>query len=100
MNLTFLNTLGNLEWFVWPLLGAIAALGLLAFMSPARFAVIAYGGGTWIDTDKIRQILDQRVDIDRYVVRYGRFFGLLVIGAALLIGYMYYTRVLGNPPLF
>jgi hypothetical protein len=39
------------------------------------------------------------VDIDRYVIRYGRVFGLLVIGAALLMAYMYYTKVLGNPPL-
>ena len=74
------------------LLGVAGALGLLAVVSPARFATIAHGGGRWIDTSSISELLDRPISVDHYVLRYSRTFGVAVVISAVWLAYLYAIR--------
>ncbi len=79
-------------WLVFALLSAAGALGLLAVVSPTRFAQVAQSGGHWIDTSRVAQMLDQPYMIDHHVLRYSRLFGVLVVGSSLWLAYLYGVR--------
>ena len=82
---------GQLQWIVWPLLAVVFGLGLLATFSPGHFQTVAARGGRWVDIDKLVQLLDKPIDVDRHVLRYSRPFGVLVTAAALWLAYVYWT---------
>lgn len=63
----------------WTLLGLCAFLGLLAILSPRLFASLAVRGGRWVDTDKVINKLNTRVDIDEHVLPYSRWLGMAVV---------------------
>ncbi len=67
-------------------------LGLVAFISPRRFARIAVWSSGWVDSGKWLKCLDRRFDIDRYVLRYSRILGILVILSASFLAYLYADR--------
>ena len=68
-------------------LGVIAVvfsglLGAVAIISPRTFAKLAAFWGTWINTRPTLPVVDQKFDIDEYVLRYPRIFGGLIVTAA------------------
>jgi len=73
------------RWAVWTLSGVFGGIGLLAILSPRLFALLAACGGKWVDTDKLLSILDQRVEIDHYVLRHSRLFGMLILAAVVAV---------------
>ncbi len=85
-----------IHMIVLPVLGMAAGMGLLALISPKRFAGIANRSSHWVDTSKIQQLLDKRIDIDRHVLRYSRVFGIAVVAASIFLGYVYYTQLLSG----
>jgi hypothetical protein len=64
---------------LWGTLGLLGLIGVIAVFSPARFAKLATRSGRWVDTNKIVQVLDKRVDIDHYVLPFSRLLGVAVI---------------------
>ena len=54
--------------------------GVVALVSPRRFSTLARGSNRWIDTKRVLESLDRRVDIDHFVLPYTR-----VLGAAVLV---------------
>ena len=84
----------QINWapLVWVALGMVAALGLVALLSPSRFAVIATRGNQWIDSGKYLEVLDRKVDVDRLVLPFSRWLGAAVLAAVALLAIVY-TRV-------
>ena len=67
------------------LLGLSGVFGLLALASPGAFAAVASYGGRIIHPG-MQTRLDRWVDVDRYVLKHARTFGLVLIGSA---GYLW-----------
>lgn len=65
---------------------ACAVCGLVALSSPTRFARLASFWGQWIDTQPTIPIADSRVDVDSFVLKHSRIFGVLVVAASLFWG--------------
>ena len=76
------------RWVVLGFLGFIAAAGLLALCSPPRFSRLARWGSIWVDTNKLVDKLQRRIDVDRHVLKYCRLFGFTVLGAVTVLGSM------------
>lgn len=93
MNGVLLDQVQNWNWLVGITLAVIFVLGLVATISPGRFASIASRGSRWIDTDKVLEVLDRPIDIDQHVLRYSRVFGVAVALAALWLAYVYWVFV-------
>jgi hypothetical protein len=70
---------------VWTLMVLFGLLGVLAVISPRLFACLALRGGQWIDTDKLADKLNHRVNIDEYVLPHSRVLGGAVIAAVGLL---------------
>lgn len=70
---------------LWTCLGVIGVLGLLALVSPRHFAAIARHGGRWVDTSKVLDKLDARVDIDERILRHSRLLGVAVVASVALL---------------
>ncbi|MCG8585706.1 MAG: hypothetical protein MI757_13450 [Pirellulales bacterium] len=79
----------DLALVVWSSLGILAAVGLLAAMSPGCFRRLCGQSDQWIDTDKLLEPLNRRIDVDQHVMPFCRVLGIAVVGAAVLIGYLY-----------
>ena len=89
MNACPLAVTGNLLLPVaWSVLGAVALIGLVAVCSPRRFSALAARGSQWVDTNKLLQHLDRRIDVDHYVLPFSRWLGIAVIVSAGIIGYL------------
>ena len=73
------------RWIVLGFLGFVAVAGGLALSSPPLFSRLARWGSIWIDTNKLVDKLQRRIDIDRYVLRYCRLFGFAVLGAVAVL---------------
>jgi hypothetical protein len=67
------------------------ALGLMAVAAPRAFQRLAQRSSKWVDSEKLLAVLDKRVDIDAYVLRYTRLFGAAVL-CGLCAAWMLYTR--------
>lgn len=80
--------LENIQWLIWLLLAGSLILGLLAVFNPDRFRAIASGGARWIDTNRFLQRLDEPVNIDQFVLRHSRAFGVAVVLSSLFLGYL------------
>ncbi len=80
------------RWVVLGFLGFVAVAGLLALCSPPRFSRLARWASVWVDTNKLVDKMQRRIDIDGYVLRYCRLFGFAVLGAvAVLAGVLICT---------
>ena len=76
------------RWIVLAFLGLVAVAGVLALCSPPAFSRLARWASVWVDTDKLVDKMQQRIDIDRYVLPHCRLFGVAVLGAAGVLGSM------------
>ena len=79
----------NFAPYVWTGLAILGAIGLLALTSPNRFRKLCTRSDRWIDTDKLLEPLNRRVDLDEHILPFSRILGGAVLGAAVLIGYLY-----------
>jgi hypothetical protein len=80
-------TLSSNLWepLFWSVLGAVGVVGLVALVSPRGFAAMAMRSGQWIDSEKILEKLDQRFDVDQYVLPYSRTLGCFVIASVVIL---------------
>jgi hypothetical protein len=62
-----------------------AGCGLLAVFSPRWFGKLAHMGGQWVDSQRYVKWLDARFDIDRFVLRHARAFGVCVLSAVIFL---------------
>lgn len=62
-----------------------AGCGLLAVFSPRWFARLAGIGGQWVDSQRYVKWLDARFDIDGFVLRHARAFGICVLSALIFL---------------
>ena len=67
------------------LLGVSGVLGFLALASPGAFAAVATYGGRVVHPG-MQTRFDRWVDVDKYVLKHARLFGLLLIGS---VGYLW-----------
>jgi hypothetical protein len=72
------------RWVVLGFLGFVAVAGFLALCSPPAFSRLARGASVWVDTNRLVDKMQRRIEIDRYVLRYCRLFGFAVLGAVAL----------------
>ena len=78
------RTLLNQAWFAplaWSTLAACGAAGLIAIACPAWFTRLSSRSSTWVDSNRLLEVLDTRVDIDQYVLPYSRVLGVCVLAA-------------------
>jgi hypothetical protein len=73
---------------LWTTLALLGLVGLIAVISPNRFQKLAKRGGQWVDTNKLAEVLDKRVDIDRYVLPFSRLLGVAVILSVAVLSYV------------
>ena len=64
----------------------VAVAGLLAVLSPRWFAFLVKRSNTWVDSDGFFRRLDRRVEVDRCVLHNCRWFGVVCVAAAVLLG--------------
>ena len=83
----------NYQWITLPLLVVVAMLGLLALVSPKRFAQISHGSSQWVDTAKLLEKFDKPINIDQHVLRYSRVFGVVIIVACAVLAYVLLTYI-------
>jgi hypothetical protein len=69
-------------------LGFVAAAGVTALFSPRRFSRLARWTSLWVDTDELIDKMQSRIDVDHYVLRHCRLFGLVVVGAVAILAAM------------
>ena len=81
----------NFQWIALPLLVAVAMLGLLALVSPLRFAQFSQSSSKWVDTAKFFEKFDKPINIDRHILRYSRIFGVAIMVACAVLGYVLST---------
>lgn len=76
------------RWVVLGFLGFVAVAGFLALCSPPLFSRLARWGSIWVDTNKLVDKLQRRIEIDGYVLKHCRLFGFAVLGAVAVLGSM------------
>ncbi len=76
---------------LWSTLALVGGAGLVALVSPARFAALASLGGRWYDTDRFFSMFNRRVDVDRAVQPYTRQLGAAVLVAVAVFAWLLTT---------
>lgn len=73
----------------WLAIGLLTSVGFLAIISPKRFAALSTRGNRWIDTEKLLQPLDARIDVDRYVLPFSRLLGVAVLASVAMLAALF-----------
>jgi hypothetical protein len=81
----FLIAAVDLQPVFWVTMGFLAAIGLLAIVSPATFTALSSTSNRWVDSEKYLKLLDKRIEIDQYVLPYSRWLGVAVILSVALL---------------
>jgi len=87
MNLAVFAAVAFWQPLVWILLGMVATMGLMALVRPNLFVYFAVRSSKWVDTSKIAEALDKPHNIDDFVFRYCRTFGVAVIVSAVFLAF-------------
>ena len=66
-------------------------LGSIAVAMPGVFQRLARQSSQWVDAERLLAVLDKRVDIDTYILRYTRLFGAFIL-CGLCAAWLLYTR--------
>jgi hypothetical protein len=70
------------------LLSLCGLFGLIALLSPRHFEVLARKSSRWIDSRRIVEVLDRRIDVDDYVLPHSRLLGALVLAAVSVLTFV------------
>ena len=70
---------------IWGLLVVVGAVGVVALASPRVFAKLSAKTSRWVESKKVLECLDKRVDIDRYVLPFSRWLGAAVVASVLIL---------------
>jgi hypothetical protein len=62
-------------------------MGLVALISPKYFARVASWSGRWIDSRKLFEVFDKRIEIDDRILPYSRILGALVLASVSVLGF-------------
>ncbi len=73
------------SWICWAAIGLVGGMGMLAVLTPRRFARLAEWGGLWTDTDRLARRFDRRIEIDSYLLPYTRPLGVALLAAAVVL---------------
>ena len=77
----------NDPWVFWSIVLFVGASGTWAILWPQRFARAAQFSSSWVDSAKLLAVLDRRIELDAFVLRNTRAFGVLLLaGLATYIG--------------
>jgi len=68
-------------------LAVVGLVGLVAAVWPQMFSSLATRGGHWVDTNAALQKLDQRFDVDAYVLPYARPLGFAVLASVAFLAW-------------
>ncbi len=77
---------------------SVSACGVLALVAPNKFERIARFWGRWVETKPTVPLADRRIDIDDFVLRHARVFGLLLCAGAFLCSVLLMSTT--RPSLF
>lgn len=90
--MTLLLAVSEARWIplAWTVLAFVGFLGLLALLSPRWFSAVAMRGGHWVDTERVLNKLNTRIDIDAHILPHSRVLGGAVVAAVGLLGWMLY----------
>ncbi|MCH8924191.1 MAG: hypothetical protein IIA67_13710 [Planctomycetes bacterium] len=80
------------------IMGISAVAGVIALISPSLFKRTAAVSGRIVDTKKILEVLDKRVDIDHFVFAHSRLLGAVVLAAVVTLVYMYCNHDISVSP--
>ncbi len=73
--------------------GLAGMVGMLALVSPKVFAVAAEVGGLWVTAPKSRSGFESPIDIDQFVIRHSRKFGILVVTVVSFLTLLFLGRI-------
>ena len=76
------------QFALWFSLSLCGLVGLMAIVSPRKFSLLAVRGSRWFDTNKVADVLDKRVDVDRYILPFSRLLGAVVVVAVAVLAYV------------
>jgi len=66
-----------------------AICGVIAVVSPKTFVSISNASSRSVNTDVLLAWLEHRMDLDQFVLRQARFFGLVIVAVMLYVGSQY-----------
>ena len=61
---------------------ACVACGIIAIVLPDAFGRLAIFLGKWVETRPTFAVVDRRVDVDHFILRYTRAFGAVILLAS------------------
>jgi hypothetical protein len=73
---------------LWMAVGLCGGVGLVALAGPGFLASLNAKSKQWVDTNKYFSWTEKQVDVDKFILRYSRVFGLF---AVLTAGAMVYS---------
>jgi uncharacterized membrane protein len=77
----------NDPWVFWSIVVFIGSFAVWAICWPQRFSSLAQSSSSWVDSSKALAVLDRRVEVDHFILRNSRTFGVvLLVGLALYVG--------------
>ncbi len=88
MNIAVFAAVAFWQPLVWILLGMVATMGLIALVRPKLFALLADRSSKWVDTSKVAEMLEKPHNIDDFIFRYCRTFGVAVIVSAVFLAFV------------
>jgi hypothetical protein len=66
---------------IWGMLVVTGVVGAVALLSPRIFAKLSAQTSRWVDSKKVLECLDKRIDIDQYVLPFSRWLGAAVVAS-------------------
>ena len=80
------------------IMGISAVAGVIALISPSLFKRTASVSGRIVDTKKILEVLDKRVEIDHFVFAHSQLLGTAVLVAVVTLIYLYCNHGISISP--
>jgi len=81
----------SLRLIAWSVLGLLGTVGLVAVANPRWFRSLASMSNTWVDSDRMLQALNRRVEVDHLILPFSRALGVAVLVATGCLCYLLWT---------
>jgi hypothetical protein len=75
---------------LWTAIILCAGCGVLGVLSPKLLATINGISTKWVDTNWLFSYMDKKIDVDRFMVKHARLFGLLSLVTAVGLFYRFF----------
>lgn len=76
----------------WGLVAVAGLPAVIALVNPGLFARLDSRGNRWIDSSKVLELLDKRIDVDHLLLPFSRLLGGAAVSSLLALGCLLYWR--------